>query len=127
MSLNWINALDACAAGGVIDYDAAAELSGAPSRFVGNPNFEYIPPLLPEDVKIKSQPVKDRYDNSGNVVDNPKWKKNLFIGVSITAILATVLAVLGKKGKIKMPKMQSVKNFGTNISNFFKKLFKKTP
>ena len=57
MSSNWVNALDACAAAGVIDYDAPAFISGKTPRYIGHPEFEKLPLkndfLLPKGIKMK--------------------------------------------------------------------------
>ena len=43
MSSNWVNALDACAAAGVIDYDAPSFILGKQPRYAGHPEFEKLP------------------------------------------------------------------------------------
>lgn len=124
MSMNWVNALDACASGGVINYDAAADIVGAPSRFFGNPNMEQIN-MLPDFTKIKDQPQQDTFDKSSGINQNPTWKKVLF-GI-LVAGGAVALLFLGKgKGKIggKLNSLgTSLKNFGSTIWNFIKKPF----
>ena len=80
MSSNWVSNLDMLAAGGVIDFDAAAYLLDQPARFVGNPRLENLPlenpSLLPEGTKLKDLPKTDEFNNSGKkVTENPSWEK----------------------------------------------------
>lgn len=131
MSIDWVYALDACASSGVLDYDAAADILGQPPRYVGHPKYNDLPTintaLLPEGTKIKGSPQNDEFNNSSQLVQNPSWKKWLFGGLSLAAIGGTVLAVLCKKGKIKLPDMSkfgsSIKNAGSQVWNFIKKPF----
>lgn len=137
MSLDWVYPLDACAASGVLDYDAAADLLDQPSRFVGNPRFENLPTintsLLPDGTKMKEGPKTDVFGNPNkNLVENPSWKKWLF-GVLTTAAIGAGIFGLSK-GKLKLPNMTKLKSFGANICNVIKKpfvyiasKFKKTP
>jgi len=145
MGSNWINALDNCAAGGVLDFDAAAYLLDQPERFVGHPKFEDIPAiqqplLLPPNTKIKGELKEDEFSsqNSKDLVQNPSWKKWLTGGLIVTAIAGITVGILTKTGKIKMPDMSSLgtslKNAGTTVLDFIKKPFtwiagklKKTP
>lgn len=132
MSSDWIAALDACAAGGVLDYDAASDIMDQPARFVGHPDFNTMPTLLPPGTKIKSNPQTDEFNNS-NVVKNPAWKKWTFGAIIATLIGGGILASLVSKGKIKMPKnlkmpdmtnfKTSAKNFGQTVLNCIKKPF----
>lgn len=136
MTLDWISALDACAANGIIDYDAPADILGQEPRYVGHPNFEtmpMVPKLLPEGTKLPKPAESDEFINKDkNLIQNPKWKKWLFgIGATL-AIGGSILATLISKGKIKIP--ASVKNFGTKALDTIKKpftwiasLFKKAP
>ncbi len=132
MSSNWIAALDACAAGGVLDYDAASDILGQPARFVGNPDFNTMPALLPPGTKLQGNPKTDEYTNS-NVVKNPSWKKWTFAAITTALVGGGILARLVSKGKINMPKnikmpdmaklKTHVKNFGTTTLNYLKKPF----
>lgn len=143
MSSNWIAALDACAAGGVLDFDAASYVLDQPARFVGHPDFNTMPTLLPPGTKPQGDLKTDEYNNS-NVVKNPAWKKWAFGALVTTLVGGGILAGLVSKGKIKMPKSlkmpdmtnfkQSMKNFGTTVLDYIKKpfiwignKFKKTP
>lgn len=68
MSSNWVSNLDMLAAGGVVDFDAAAYLLDQPARYVGNPQIEGLPlenpSLLPQGVKLKDVPQMDEYSGS---------------------------------------------------------------
>ena len=119
MSLDWISALDACAANGILNYDAPADILGQDPRYVGHPNFEkmpMVPTLLPEGTKLPEMPETDEFvPQNGNLVENPSWKKWLFgIGATVAAGGA-ILAALVSKGKIKIP--ASVKNLGSTVWN----------
>ena len=126
MGLDWISALDACAANGLIDYDAPADILGQQPRYVGHPNFETLPltptALLPEGTKLPDAPQTDEFvPQSNNLVENPSWKKWLFgIGATV-AIGGSILAALISKGKIKIP--AGVKSFGTKAWNVIKTPF----
>lgn len=150
MSSNWVSNLDMLAAGGVIDFDAAAYLLDQPSRFVGNPRLENLPlenpSLLPQGTKLKDIPQTDEFNNSSKQpVNNPSWKKWTF-GAILTGLIAAGVFTL-TKGKIKMPKALSkiklpdmskfkttLKNLGTKTWGYIKQpfvwianKFKKTP
>lgn len=139
MSIDWVYPLDVCAANGILDYDAAADILDQPARFVGNPKLQDLPPiniaLLPEGTKMKEQPKSDEFEKPNNdLVKNPGWKKWLFGGLTATAVAIGTVAILAKKGKIKLPDMTKLKSFGTKVWNFIKKpfvyiasKFKKTP
>lgn len=132
---NWINALDWCAASGVIDYDAPAFIMGQSPRYIGHPDMGELPmqndSLLPKGIKLKSNPCNDVYGNDDNsLVKNPTWKKVLFGTVIAGGIAAAGLAIFGK-GKIKLPKisgfkvkMPDFKKFFINILDYVKKPFK---
>lgn len=97
MGTNWINALDNCAAGGVLDFDAAAWLIDQPQRFVGNPGMESLPPirqplLLPPGIKMKGQLNEDQFSTESGLVKNPVWKKVLFGVLTIGGTIAAALA-----------------------------------
>ena len=103
MGSNWINALDNCAAGGVLDFDAAAWIIDQPQRFVGNPNMESLPPirqplLLPPGIKMQGQLNEDQFNPQSNVVQNPLWKKILFGALAIGGTVAAIFAF--KKVKV---------------------------
>lgn len=125
MTLDWISALDACAANGILDYDAPADILGQDPRYVGHPDFNKIPmvpTLLPEGTKLPDMPKTDEFvPQNGNLVENPTWKKWLFgIGATVAAGGA-ILAALISKGKIKIP--ASVKNLGSTVWNAIKTPF----
>lgn len=144
MGENWVSNLDMLAAGGVIDFDAPAYLLDQPARYVGNPMVEGLPmenpSLLPEGVKLKDVPKMDEYNGkTGNVVENPKWKKAVFGILAALGIGGAVLGVLASRGKFKfpkigsskikipkfkMPKFSGLKNAGTTVLNYIKKPFK---
>lgn len=151
MSSDWVMALDNLAAGGVVDFDAPAFLLDQPARYVGNPKMETLPmeypPLLPDGVKLKDVPKIDEYTPSnGNLIQTPTWKKVVFGG--LVAIGLGALAMMGLKGKFKMPKFStskfkmsdmtkfktSIKNSASTVYGYIKKPFvwlankvKKTP
>jgi hypothetical protein len=106
MDTGWVNALDACATAGILEYDAPADILGQKPRYVGSPRESEIPTkLLVDDVKIKSSPDKDEFQlQDETLVQNPKWKKVLFGILTVGAIVGTTLFALFKKGKIKLPK-----------------------
>jgi hypothetical protein len=106
MDTGWVNALDACAAAGIINYDAPADILGQKPRYVGSPNANEIPTkILTDNIKIKTSPATDEFQTQDeNLVQNPKWKKVLFGVLALGGILATTLTILVKKGKIKLPK-----------------------
>lgn len=139
MSSNWVSNLDMLAAGGVIDFDAAAYLLDQPARFVGNPRLENLPlenpSLLPEGTKLKDLPKTDEFNNSGKkVAENPSWKKWTFGAIAAAIIAGGIFAL--SKGKIKMPKFTSkikmpdmtkfkttMKNIGTKTLGYIKQPF----
>ena len=97
MSSNWINALDNCAAAGVLDFDAAAWLVDQPQRFVGSPSMEAVPPirqplLLPPGIKMKGQLKEDQFSAESGFIQNPTWKKVLFEALAIGATVASIFA-----------------------------------
>ena len=113
MGSNWVNALDNCAAGGVLDFDAAAWLIDQPQRFVGSPSMEALPPirqplLLPPGIKMKGQLKEDQFSAESGFVQNPTWKKVLFGALAIGTTIAGVITLkklhlgskLGKVGKL---------------------------
>ena len=89
MALDWISALDACAANGILNYDAPADILGQTPRYVGHPNFENMQmaptAFLPEGTKLPEMPKTDEFvPQSNNLVENPSWKKWLFgIGAGV--------------------------------------------
>lgn len=105
MSSNWITPLEMCASGGVLDYDAAADIMGLPQRFVGHPQMGEIPPvarplLLPPEVKIQGELKQDSFGAPSDLIQNPSWKKWLFGGVILGGITLLTLGKLGKLGKL---------------------------
>ncbi len=123
MSSNWVNALDACAAAGIIDYDAPAFITGRVPRYFGHPQMEQLPLrndfLLPPGIKLKDVPALDTYTNPEDkpLIQNPTWKKVLFGAVAIAGVVAACIG-LSKLKNISLPKMSTILN---NISNFGKK------
>lgn len=142
MTSDWTYALDMCAAHGILDYDAAADILGQKPRFVGHPKLSELqsgsPMYLPEDTKMKTSPLEDEFvkPDSG-YIQNPTWKKVLMGAIATAGIGAAIIAVLTGKGKIKLPKfnlknikmpdMSKLKNGAKNIfnsvCNFAKKAF----
>lgn len=116
MEPNWVMALDNLAAGGVIDFDAAAFLLDKPARFVGHPSMESLPlgnfEYLPKGTKLKDVPKIDVYQHpeDGDFIHNPAWKKVLTGTILGTAALGLGLGILSKSGKLpfKMPKIASM-------------------
>lgn len=110
MNADWSYPLDMCAAHGIIDYDAAADILGQKPRFVGNPKMSELPSLspvyLPEDTKMKEPLLEDEFVKpDDNLVQNPTWKKVLLVTLAAVGIGAAAVALLGCKGKIKLPKI----------------------
>lgn len=130
MSSNWVNALDACAAAGIIDYDAPAFLTGTKPRYAGHPELEKLPIkndfLLLPGIKMNGIPAFDTYTNSEDkpMINNPTWKKILF-GV-IAAAGAVTAAIAIKTGKLKLPKIDiklpSMKRIQVKIRQFARKI-----
>ena len=85
MDSSWSYALDMSAASGLLDYDAAARITGQKARFVGNPNMSDLdnkPLYLPKKLNFNSSsPEADEFqkesDGKGNYINNPTWKKVL--------------------------------------------------
>ncbi|MBR1460391.1 hypothetical protein IJ596_02000 [bacterium] len=112
MSQNWVMALDNLAACGVLDYDAPAFLLGQAPRYAGNPTIKELPCTIPgyQPHGVKMNPLcSDTYENDGNLVHNPKWKKLLFAGVAIGGSLLIAASLLTLKRKIKLPKLPKIK------------------
>ncbi len=128
MSSNWVNALDACAASGVIDYDAPSFILGRNPRYVGHPEFEKLPLkndcLLPPGIKLNDLPAIDSYNNSEDrpLVENPAWKKVLFGAIVLASLIAGSIG-FAKFGKLKMPDMGKI---SSNITNIAKKSWQYT-
>ena len=117
MNTGWVTSCDMLADAGIIDFDAAAYITGTKPRYMGQPNVAIyqIPPLN------YSQPPKDEFQNSAksdnNIVKNPAWKKVLF------SVLAAVGLIWGAKKIGKLPTV--LKDTGVKNSDWFKNLFKK--
>jgi len=130
MSSNWVNALDACAAAGVIDYDAPAFITGKQPRYVGHPQMESLPLkndfLLPPGIKLKDVPAFDTYKNPEDrpLVQNPTWKKVLFGVIAAAGLIACGIG-LSKLHKLKMPKISTSSINFKNIKNGIVKVAKK--
>lgn len=112
MDSSWIIPLDACAAGGVLDYDAAAYLIDQPARFVGHPQLESLPStqtplLLPPNTKIKGELQEDCFGAPSSLINNPSWKKWLFGGLIAGGIGLLTFKKFGKLGNIFKPKATS--------------------
>jgi hypothetical protein len=130
MGSNWVNALDNCAAGGVLDFDAAAWLIDQPERFVGNPKMEGLPPiqqplLLPPGIKMQGQLNEDQFDSKSNLVQNPLWKKILFGALAIGGTIAGIIALVkfGRGGKTTGSFGETLKNLGESTWNIIKTPF----
>lgn len=127
MNSDWSYAIDMCAASGILNYDAAADILGQKPRFVGNPKMSEIegisPVYLPEGTKMKDPLSEDGFEkleenDDKNLVQNPTWKKVLIGGITALGIGAGLFALF--KGKLKMPKFSkinfdSIKNSVVNV------------
>lgn len=118
MYSDWVTSVDMLADAGIVGFDAAAYVTGAPARFAGSPQYPIynIPPLMiqpPKNDEYKS-PQKNQA-----IVKTPVWKNVLFGALALTGI------VWGGAKLRKMP--SSIKNFFTKTGDFFKNLFKKKP
>jgi len=117
MNSNWVTNCDMLADAGVINFDAAAYVTGTKPRYVGSPNMPIyqIPPL------DYSQPPQDEFKSTSrtdtSIVKNPVWKKVLF------SIVAAGGLIWGAKKIGKLP--SALKNTGIKVSDWFKNLFKK--
>ena len=112
--MTWINDLDACAAAGVLNFDAPSYIRGTNPRYVGNPELANITGQIPN---IKPQPQKDEF-NTDTPYHNPSWKKLAF------GIFAGGIALLGlykfKNANVLKNLFYKIKNFPTKICNMFK-------
>lgn len=83
MNSDWVTSVDMLADAGIVNFDAAAYITGAPARFIGSPQYPIynIPPLAP--------PIqKDSYQASDtSIVKTPVWKKVLFGALAIGGAL----------------------------------------
>ena len=119
MNTSWVTNCDMLADAGIIDFDAAAYITGTKPRYYGSPNVPVyqLPPLN------SPQPSQDEFKPSSstttdnNLVKNPLWKKVLF------SVLAAGGLIWGFKKISNLPAM--CKNLGNKIVNFFKNPFKK--
>ncbi len=115
----WISNLDACAAAGILNYDAPADILGTDPRYAGHPDFATT--LLPPGTKMKEAPKNDEFNDS-NIVKNPSWKKWTFGAIAAGLIGWGIYALT--KGKVKAPKftkkfkLPSMSKIGTSLKNF---------
>ncbi len=103
MYSNWIGAMDALAANGVIDFDAPAFILDKSPRYIGHPSLERLPlepTYLPPGIKMKDVAQSDEFGNDKNLVKNPGWKKWL-VGGTIVATLAGLAITIATRGKNK--------------------------
>lgn len=126
LPLNITNDLDRIASEGIIDFDAAAFLTGTRPRYVGNPTGHFLPPTeIPVNNGQLDQPKTDAFidpqsglpksqpDKSGN----PLWKKILFGGLVAAGLVFGASKLKFVKNIIKNKKIavpQGIKNFWTN-------------
>jgi len=125
---DWISSLDVCAASGVLNYDAAADILDMPPRFVGNPNYFDTPVidrplLLPPGTKIKGELKEDSFGAPSSLVRNPSWKKWLFGGLVASGILALAFCKKPSLPKLSVFKKPSSPKLLTSIKNFIKKIW----
>ena len=117
LNSNWVTSVDMLADAGIIDFDGAAFVTGAPARFVGSPNCPIynIPPLAIQP------PAQDEFKRKSpeSIVQTPFWKKALLGALAVTG------AIWGISKLRKTPAF--IKSIGTKVSGFFKNLFKKKP
>ncbi len=114
LPLNVVNDLDRLAAEGVIDFDAAALLTGASPRYVGNPQIPMLPPTeIPINKGQLNQPKSDTFmdPNTGlpktqpEQSGNPAWKKILFAGLVIAGGIFGISKIKGVKTFFKNKKI----------------------
>ena len=118
MDSSWSYAIDMSAASGLLDYDAAASITGQKARFVGNPKMSDLddkPLYLPKKLNFNAtSPEADEFqkesDEKGNYINNPTWKKVLTGAVIVGSIGAGIAALVMGKGKIKMPDFSKLKS-----------------
>lgn len=117
MNSNWVTSCDMLADAGIINFDAAAYITGTTPRYVGSPQVP-VYQISPLDY---SQPQQDEFkltsSKDTSIVKNPVWKKVLF------SFLAAGGLIWGAKKIGKLP--SALKNTGVKISDYFKNLFKK--
>ena len=105
---------------------------------MGHPQFERLPlepDLLPPGVKLKDVPQFDEFSKDDKLVQNPRWKKWLFGGLLVSGLAGLGIAIARGKGikmpkifakggkfdfaklkdKIKIPKLDGIKNFFSSI------------
>lgn len=116
MDSSWSYALDMSAASGLLDYDAAASITGQKARFVGNPQMSDIenkPLYLPKKLNFNKSPENDEFQNSsdddGKMIRNPVWKKIVAATIIVGGIAASATALIMGKGKFKMPDFSKLK------------------
>ncbi len=110
--VDWVTAMDMCAAAGIVNYDAPAAILGQNPRYIGHPGFDTLPSL--------NGPLSDTYDtNNHNIVRPKSWKKKVFNTLlGIGAALGTVALI--QKGKLNVT---AIKNFAKGAFNIIKKPF----
>lgn len=125
MSNDWVTSVDMLADAGIINFDAAAYVTGTRPRYACTPQFpiEQMPSL---DL---SQPQADTFSSStsNSIVKNPGWKQWVFGALAIGGL------VWGAKTLSKNP-IKSFGNLGPKIGTFFAdgwknftSIFKKKP
>ena len=129
LPLNVVNDLDRLASEGIIDFDAAALLTGTRPRYIGNPQMPMLPPTeVPVNNGQFNQPSADTFmdpqtglpktqpENSGN----PAWKKILFAGLVVAGSLFGISKLKGVKNFVKNKKIavpQCLKDGWTSVKN----------
>ena len=110
--VDWVTAMDMCAAAGIVNYDAPAAILGQNPRYIGHPGFDNLPSL--------NGPIPKEFDTyNGNIVRPKSWKKKVFNTLlGIGAALGTVALI--QKGKLNVT---AIKNFAKGAFNIIKKPF----
>lgn len=122
MSANWIPAADMLASEGIIDFDAAAYLTGSRPRYAGSPQF----PLTDMPNLNLSGPKSDVYDTKNNsIIKNPNWKKWLFAAIAIGGTVCGLGALMKNPSKAVSTAAASSKGFFSSCWTKLTGLFKK--
>lgn len=139
MSADWVTSVDMLADAGIINFDAAAYVTGSKPRYIGNlPRpIDQMPSLnlgLPDDVLSPLQadvynPLASNNSPAGNnsPVKNPAWKKMLFGALSIGGIIWGIKTLSKNPVKALNAGGGKVKTFFVNSWNSFAGIFKKKP